>query len=452
MENFTQQATADNKYALKFLPYQQKWLQDDARFKIGMFARQTGKTFVNCAEILKNCIEAEQKKNKTRWLILSRGERQAKETMIEHLIPLAKAFEKLYAASSGKPFPKLVKNQNELKFEYGSKVSVLPANPDTARGFSANLFLDEFAFHKDSSKIWRAIFPVISKNGLKIRIVSTPNGTANMFFRLMCGSEKFWSKHRIDIFQAVQQGLPRNIDELKRGTLDENLWRQEFELDWMDGSSRWLERKLITSAQNKDAAVPQLFEGGECWIGNDIARKNDLWVAVAIEKIQNKFWIREIQALKQITFAQQDEILDRMVQRYNPISVAMDATGIGMKPVEDAQKRYGKNKTIPVNFTKARKLELATLLKKMLQEGRLVIPKTQKLFDDLHALRAYSNDNTLRFNTDNTEGSDGNADRFWAIALALFAAQKQSLVIGTVRTIRANREHQEIHKNLHKVF
>lgn len=442
MEHSSKQTMESNntKQVLKFLPYQQKWLQDDARFKIGMFARQTGKTFVNCAEILKNCLEAEQKKTKTRWLILSRGERQAKETMVEHLLPLAKAFEKLYAASSGKPFPKLIKNQNELRFEYGSKVSILPANPDTARGFSANLFLDEFAFHKDSTKIWRALFPVISKNGLKIRIVSTPNGTANMFFRLMCGSEKFWSKHRIDIFQAVQQGLPRNIAELKRSTLDEYLWRQEFELDWMDGSSRWLNRELILKAQNKNAAVPQLFEGRQCWIGNDIARKNDLWVAVVIEKIQDEFWIREIQALKQITFAEQDKRLDRMVQRYKPNLIAMDATGIGMKPVEDAQKRYGKSKTIPVNFTKARKLELATLLKRMLQEGRLKIPKTQKLFDDLHALRAYSNDNTLRFNTDNTDGGDGNADRFWAIALALFAAQQQLLTIGTVRTIRANRE------------
>ena len=446
MENPSQQTVGTAEPALKFLPYQQKWLQDDARFKIGMFARQTGKTFVNCAEILKNCLEAEQKKTKTRWLILSRGERQAKETMSEHLIPLAKAFEKLYEASSGKPFPKLIKNQNELIFEHGSKVSILPANPDTARGFSANLFLDEFAFHKDSSKIWRALFPVISKNGLKIRIVSTPNGTANMFFRLMCGSENFWSKHRVDIFQAVQQGLPRNIDELKRSTLDERLWRQEFELDWMDGSSRWLNRELILNAQNKNAAVPQLFKGGNTWIGNDIARKNDLWVAVVIEKVQEKFWIREIQALKEITFAEQDKRLDRMVQRYKPNSIAMDATGIGMKPVEDAQKRYGKSKTIPVNFTKARKLELATLLKKTLQEGRLKIPEAQNLFDDLHTLRAYSSDNTLRFNAGNSEESDGNADRFWAIALALFAAQKQILTIGTVRTIRADREQISISK------
>ncbi len=431
------------QHVLQFLPYQQKWLQDSARFKIGLFARQTGKTFVNCAEILKECIKAEQQKVKTRWIILSRGERQARETMTEHLIPLASAFEKLYSASCGYPFPKLEKTQNEIRFEAGSKVSILPANPDTARGFSANLFLDEFAFHKNSRQIWRALFPVISKNGLKIRIASTPNGTANMFFRLMCGDEKHWSKHRVDIFQAVQQGLPRNIQELKDSTLDEYLWRQEYELDWMDGSTRWLDRNIIINAQNKHAAIPQLFKGGQCWIGNDIARKNDLWVAVAIEKVNNKFWIREIQAEKSITFAEQDKRLDRMVERYKPIKIAMDATGIGLKPVEDAQKRYGKNRTSAVNFTKAKKLELATLIKKILQEKKLKIPTSQKLFDDLHAMRASISGNSIQFNTSSADLTDGNADRFWAIALALFAAQQQSTSIGMVRSIRSIQAHSK---------
>ena len=32
-------------------PYQKAWLEDDSRFKIGMFARQTGKTFTTTLEI-----------------------------------------------------------------------------------------------------------------------------------------------------------------------------------------------------------------------------------------------------------------------------------------------------------------------------------------------------------------------------------------------------------------
>ena len=423
------------KPLLRLMPYQRRWLDDSARFKIGMFARQTGKTFMNCAEILKDCIEAEKNKNKTRWIILSRGERQAQEVMTEHLIPMVKAFEELYkGATHGTLFPKVHKSQNAMIFPCGSKVSVLPANPDTARGFSANLFLDEFAFHNDSNAIWRALFPVVSKNGLKLRIVSTPNGTNNMFFRLMQDEAEGWSKHRIDIYQAVKQGLPRDIPTLKKNTLDENLWKQEFELDWQDGSTRWLTRNLIVKAQNDKAGRPNLFQGGAVFIGNDIARRNDYWVAVALEKHDKKYWLREIQAHKAISFREQDQRLDRMVQRYKAQRIAMDATGIGEKPVEDAAQRYGKSKTIAVNFTSARKLDLATRLKRCLQEETLLIPPCSILFDDLHAMRAQHRNNTTHLKA---ESSQHNADRFWAIALALLAAQKET-PFARVRSVRSD--------------
>ena len=32
-------------------PYQREWIDDQARFKIGMFARQTGKTFTTTLEV-----------------------------------------------------------------------------------------------------------------------------------------------------------------------------------------------------------------------------------------------------------------------------------------------------------------------------------------------------------------------------------------------------------------
>jgi hypothetical protein len=57
------------------LPYQRRWVDDKARFKIGMFARQTGKTF--------STIRDRRRRRRTRhrrrthpWVILSRGERQ----------------------------------------------------------------------------------------------------------------------------------------------------------------------------------------------------------------------------------------------------------------------------------------------------------------------------------------------------------------------------------------
>ena len=63
--------------------YQKHWLNDKSRFKVAMFARQTGKTFTTTLEIVLDCLAAEASGEKTRWVILSRGERQAKEAINE---------------------------------------------------------------------------------------------------------------------------------------------------------------------------------------------------------------------------------------------------------------------------------------------------------------------------------------------------------------------------------
>jgi len=160
--------------------YQKRWLNDKSRFKVAMFARQTGKTFTTTFEIVLDCLDAEAKGERTRWVILSRGERQAKEAMNEgvkrHLEALGMVCEVLEV-----PFKDdTTINALEVVFPNGSKITALPANPATARGFSANVFLDEFAFHADSREIWKALFPVISA-GWKLRVVSTPNGKGNNF-------------------------------------------------------------------------------------------------------------------------------------------------------------------------------------------------------------------------------------------------------------------------------
>jgi phage FluMu gp28-like protein len=67
------------------------------------------------------------------------------------------------------------------------RIKVLAANPRTARGFSGDLILDEFAFHEDSNAIWEAAEPILASNpDFLCRIASTANGKHNLFYR-MCG-------------------------------------------------------------------------------------------------------------------------------------------------------------------------------------------------------------------------------------------------------------------------
>ena len=301
---------------ITWYPYQRAWLEDKARFKIGMFARQTGKTYSTCGEIVSDCVRAEMAGERVRWVILSRGERQAREAINECVKPLTKAFYVLYRSASRRlRDPEFTESEFkiaeatykslEVYFPNGSRITALPANPDTARGFSANVFLDEFAFHKDSRQIWKALFPVVSKPGLKLRVTSTPNGKSNKFFDLWTAQDQTWSRHFVDVYRAVKDGLERNIDELRLGAGDEDLWRQEYELEFMDEASAWLTYDLITACEHEDAGKPELYRGGPCFIGNDIARRNDLWVAWVWELLGDVLWCREIATLKNVTFTEQ---------------------------------------------------------------------------------------------------------------------------------------------------
>ncbi len=184
-----------------------------------------------------------------------------------------------------------------------SRITALPASPDTARGFSANVFLDEFAFHKDSRKIWAALFPVVS-NGFKLRVVSTPNGKDNKFYELMTGTDNRWSRHVVDIYRAVKDGLPRDITELREALNDEDAWSQEYELKWLDEASSWLSYDLINSVEDGHAGIEGNYLGNPCFIGNDIVRRNDLWVAWVWEPVGDVLWTREIKTLKRAKFSE----------------------------------------------------------------------------------------------------------------------------------------------------
>jgi phage FluMu gp28-like protein len=414
--------------AVPLFDYQKRWLLDDARFKIGMFARQTGKTFTTTLELVDDCFEAEAAGRKARWVILSRGERQAKEAIDEGVKKHAKAYrlaiqeiEGEFKGASGERYTQL-----DVILPGGSKITALPANPDTARGFSANVFLDEFAFHADSRKIWTALFPVIS-NGWKLRITSTPNGKGNKFYELMTDKKlaSVWSRHLVDIHQAVKDGLPRNVEEMRLALNDEDSWAQEFELKWLDEASAWISFDLIDGVEHDRAGRPENYTGGPCFLGVDIGARHDLFVIWVLEQVGDVFWTREIISRKRIKFAEQDELLADVFRRYNVIRCCMDQTGMGEKPVEDAQREHGMSRVEGVIFSGPTKLALATIGKEAFEDKRLRIPLGDRdLRADLHKLqKVKSPTGAPRFVADSDDA--GHADRAWALFLALNAGDNK---------------------------
>lgn len=436
---------------IHFLPYQKAWIADDSRYKIGMFTRRGGKTFGASGEIVDDCAKAEMEGRKTRWTILSRSEHTAKEALEDALKPMTRAYYAVLKGLSNKPAPQFVQDEfhvpahlrevrqgdqtfmvdvpearyktQEVHFPGGSRVVALSASPDAARGFGGNLLLDEFAFHADSRRIWGSAFPVAARGGHKIRVISTPNGKGNKFYELMTTVDNGWSKHHVDIYEAVKQGLDVNIDELRKGMADQDAWAQEFELAWLDEASAWLDYDLISACESNSAGVPLLYMGGMCFVGVDIAARNDLFVIVVMELVGEVLVAREIIAKKRISFAEQDALLADVMTRYRVVRVRMDQTGMGEKPVEDAKRNHGSERVEGVLFTAPARLDMATSLKESMQDRKTRIPAGDPVLRaDLHSIKSQVGITGARRLVADGD-SDGHADRFWALALAVSAAE-----------------------------
>ena len=406
-------------------PYQRRYLTDHSRFKAGMWSRQTGKTFTTTLEAVLDVLEAEAAGRIRRWTILSISRDRALDAM--------DAGVKLHLRAFGQAFEALdqLMNYDELahivRLPGGSYIRAVSAMPRTARGISENLILDEFAHHKDNRAIWKAAMPIISRPDLKVRVISTPNGVGDMFHQIMTdGLGGLFSRHVVTIHDAVADGLPRDIEELRRAAGSAETWAQEYECQFLDSTaSAWLTYELIAACQSDDAGVPEGYAGGPCYVGMDIAARGDLTVIAVLEAVGDVLWCRELLALHATSFAAQLAELDRVMRQYRVIRAAIDQTGLGEMPVEDARRRHGSYRVEGVLFTPARKLDLAVALKGRMEDRRIRIPPGQAIVDDLRLVRAEVGPAGIpRLIAERQAGS--HADRFWALALACAAAEDQA--------------------------
>lgn len=362
-------------------------------------------------------------------MILSRGERQALEAIqeakrhAEAYLMMAGAIEKSeFTSDDGKRRF----TQFEIRFAKGSRIIALPANPDTARGYTANVFLDEFCIHEQDQEIWRSLLPVL-RGRFRVIVASTPKGgRARKFYSIVHDDSGLWSKHVVDVYEAVRQGLPLDIETERKAMGDPDGWAQEFELQWLDEASAWLPFELLAECESDRAGVPSEYGGGLCYIGNDIARRNDLWVAWVMERVGDVLWTREISVLRRATFAEQDAEIDRLWKTYRVARMTVDQTGMGEKTVEDYQRWYGRSKVEGVLFNPSTKQGMAMLGKAAFEARSLRIPDAPEVRDDLYKLkRSVTAAGSIRFDAERDEA--GHADRAWACFLALNAASTGSI-------------------------
>ena len=395
------------------LPYQQRWVADTSRFKIWLKSRQIGGSLGTAFEAVASCVD----KPNTDWVVLSAGQRQSEEWML-------KGNRVARIVSDAMDLPKPDCRTSEVRFPNGSRILALPANPDTVRGYSANLVLDEFAFHERPDRIYEAIYPAISnplRGELKLRIISTPAGRNSKFFEIWNKSEELnFVRHKTTIHSAIEEGLPMDIEALKTGLDDPEAWEQEYECEFVDATNVLLPYTLIDECVSDEATQDCEEESGGAvrFVGIDIGRKHDLTVAWTLEKVGDVMWTREVLVLRNTPYHLQEELLSDRINRAT--HAAIDSTGIGNAISESLAKRFA-FKLEECTFTQGLKAKIFPGLRRAFQERGLRVPRDRAIREDLHSV------NELTTTGGNKQyravrRSDGHADRCTALALANYAA------------------------------
>ena len=296
-------STIDDLKPVLLRPYQQRWVRDASRFAIAVKSAQIGYSTATAAWAVDRCLQIPRRN----VIFLSRSERQALELGEKAKVWVDSITGAAATWSPNRPFGGTSALQHEIRFGNGSRIIVLAANPDTARGYTGDVVLDEFAFHKDSQAIFTAVYRQVSL-GFSMRILSTPNGQQGKFYELAkqlgldsgirpltqpvrvgpsarrssslsveqsAGSEAKggtlqtespttdrpqteklnpWSGHWCDILMGIEDGLPLNAEEV-RGGCDDDTWLQEYCCQFISQASEWISPELFQQCVSSEASV-----------------------------------------------------------------------------------------------------------------------------------------------------------------------------------------------------
>jgi phage FluMu gp28-like protein len=424
-----------------FLPYQKRWIDDDSRLKIIEKSRQIG---ISLAAAYRLVREHSSRGCRFDAWVTSRDEIQAKlflddcKKFGQILHVAAQSFGKEVIAGDKKS------GMFSIRFCSDRFIHSLSSSPDAQAGKRGTRVLDEFALHQNPKLLYGVAYPGITWGG-QLEIISTHRGSDNFFYQLIRdirenGNPKNFSYHRVTLQDALEQGFLRKLkakmpendpivgmddgdyfDYIRRSCPDRETFLQEYMCEPCDSRFLflpidWVERAETGYDPLKITAESDLF------LGVDVGRTSDLTVFWLLASVGNELITRDVIALKNKSFSEQEAVFYRLLALTPLRRACVDQTGIGRQFAERAAERFGKYRVEGITFTNSTKEQLAYPLRTAFESGVIKIPSDDFIRSDLRAVKREDTfAGNVRFSAERTE--NGHGDRFWALALAIHAAQ-----------------------------
>lgn len=375
----------------------------------------------------------------------------------------------------------LTDNRLSLEFGNGSRLISSPCRPVRGKA-KATVYLDEFAHYPKDREIYVSALPVLSKGGA-LWIGSTPLGASGMHWEI--GTEaiqKYPGFVRRTLPWWIAGALCRNVAGARVaappmltearvqwfGTprlvlLFENMpledFQQEFECAFVDEASAWITWDEIKRNQ-LDAQAGQLWfrqvtahgAGSPAPTsldrvfgaieevalavqsaqiepvlsgGMDVGRQHNLSELTFVGKtttMQRPY--RLGLSLAHLEFEDQIAVAQRCLERLPVEQLLIDRNGLGMQLAEKLHSQHG-DRAQGVNFTNESKALWAVELKVKMQQGSVPIPLERELAYQIHSIKKMV---TAAKNAvfDTARNEKHHADKFWALALAVWAGSGNS--------------------------
>jgi len=314
-----------------------------------------------------------------------------------------------------------------IKFKNGSQIVALPNSEHLLRGYTAHLVIcDEAAFfHNDETIFQNILTPMMATTDGIMIVSSTPWGKRTVYYQI--NQDPDWALVHAPWGRALKEGIyhsefVKEITKIKETR--PQTYRMEYMAEFIEDIDTWLPQDLLAKACRQDLDYIGFDEApeGHFYAGIDLAEKVDYTAIAVIQKTTTSLDLVHMHRFKLGTsLASAIGYAKTLNDRWGRIHAAyIDKTKHGDYIVQDFIEA-GVIKAHGVTFTQNSKMEMAQLLKQRLQEGTLRIPYDRSLLDELNT-EQYELTKTGKITYSHPEGTHD--DRFWALALAVYASEK----------------------------
>jgi len=434
--------------------YQMEFLNNETPFDITDKSRQIGWSFTAAMDAVCDGIIHED----TPHLFVSINKEEAAEKI--------RYARDIVAAIRPKYRPILTQDATfSLAFENGSRLISHPCRPPRGKA-RARIYLDEMAHYQPSlmQPVYTGALPATVRGDGYIRIGSSPLGAAGLFWEIFTQTLRkwpgydghrrtvpWWTSHALckDVRLAARLapqmtthervmtfGTEALVVQYENNFLED--FQQEFECAWVDEAVAWISWDLIQSIQKNDlqcwhshsvdealehlTEVQNAVRMGQIELvlcgGIDVGRVHDLTEFVLLGKgPSGQLPCRWIVSLSNVEFRHQQTLFWHIINSLPITLVLVDMTGIGMQLSETLEQT---GKAAGVYFTAPTKELLAVEARLQAESHNAQIPAIRDLIYQIHSIRKMPGAIVNRFDVEASEKH--HADKFWAWALGLYAA------------------------------